>query len=138
MEGLRGIVYCHLARNEPEEALTYIQSVEELLEQHPHDRVAASLLTDWAYYYQITGDLKRSMQYCMAVLSPGTPGVDDHVLATAAVIAGENALILDRCEEARVFAHLAEHYALHANQATLMNRATALRRRLYDIGYLAS
>lgn len=138
MEGLRGIVYCHIARNEPEEALTYIQNLEQLLEQHPVDRVAASLLTDWAYYYQKIGDLKRSMDYCTAALSPGSPGVDDHVRATAAVIAGENALILERYEEARVFANLAEHYALLARQVALMNRATELRRRLYDMGYIAT
>jgi len=136
MEGLRGIIYCHLARNEPEEALTYIESLEQLLEQHPDDRIAASLLADWAYYYQTVGDLKRSMQYCTAALSPGSPGVDDHVLATAAVIAGENALMLDRYEEASVFASLAEHCALRANQATLLNRATVLRRRLHEMGYI--
>ncbi|MBP2019701.1 tetratricopeptide (TPR) repeat protein [Symbiobacterium terraclitae] len=138
MEGMRGIVYCHLARKEPEEALAYIQNLEQLLEEHPDDQLAASLLTDWAYYYQQTGDLKRSMQYCTAALSPGSPGVDDHVLATAAVIAGENALILERYEEARVFANLAEHYALEARQAALMNRATALRRRLHEMGYVDS
>ncbi|MEW8978618.1 MAG: hypothetical protein AB2385_09455 [Symbiobacterium sp.] len=137
MEGLRGIVYCHLARTEPEEALTYLQNLERLLQEHPNDRVAASLLTDWAYYHQQTGDLKRSMDYCAAALTPGSPGVDDHVLASATVISGENALLLERYEEARVFANLAEHYALNARQPALMNRATALRRKLYDLGFVS-
>jgi len=136
MEALRGLVYCYLALDQPEEALPYLQQLERLLQEHPNDQVAASLLTDWAYYYQQTGDLRQSMAFCTRAMTPGLPGQDENVLSTAAVIAGENALVLGRYDEAKLFSNLAMQYALKSRQSALMNRATALRRKLYELGHI--
>jgi tetratricopeptide (TPR) repeat protein len=133
VEALRGVVWCHLKMGEPHEAWPYIQQVSKLLQEHPHDRLLANLLNDMAYYYQQIGDLKTSMNYCAEALVPGRPGVNDQILATACVIAGENALALNRREEARIFANLADEFALRAKHPTLMNRAVSLRRSLYEL-----
>ncbi|MFZ5826905.1 MAG: tetratricopeptide repeat protein [Bacillota bacterium] len=134
LEALRGIVWCHLTRGEPEAAWPYIQQMTQELQESSDDQLASSLLTDMAYYYQQVGDLKASMDFCAEAMAPGRPGVDDHVLATACVIAGENALTLMHCEEALMFANLAQEYALQAKQPVLMNRAVSLKRQLHEVG----
>lgn len=133
MESLRGIVWCHLTQGEPEQAWPYIQQISGCLQDHPNEQIATSLLTDFAYYYQQVGEIKTSMDFCAEAMVPGRSGVDDHVLATACVIAGENAVALARREEARIFTNLAQEYALRARQPTLMNRAVALRRQLLEL-----
>jgi len=135
MEALRGLVYCYLALDQPEEALPYLEQLERYLAEHPNDQVAASLLTDWAYYYQKMGDLRQSMVFCTRAMAPGLPGQDENVLSTASVIAGENALALGRYDEAQLFANLAMQYALESRQSALMNRALALQRKLHELGH---
>lgn len=135
MEAWRGIIWCHLELNQTEEALPYLCRLNHHLKKHPHDHLAASLMTDWAYYCRKTGNLRASMSYCLEALSPGRPGVDEHIMSTAAAIASENALELDRLDEARIFANLAEDFAMRAKHSALMNRATQLRRRLLERGY---
>lgn len=136
MEALRGLVYCHLALDQPDEALPYLQQLEHLLDEHPNEQIAASLLTDWAYYYQKIGDIRQSMAFCTRAMAPGLPGQDENVLSTASVIAGENALALGRYDEAQLFSNLAMQYALESRQSALMNRAAALRRKLYELGQI--
>jgi len=138
MEAWRGIIWCYLELGRTEDALPYLYRLSHHLNEEPHEQLAASLLTDWAHYYQKTGDLRSSMSFCMDALSPNRPGVDDHIMSTAAAIAGENALTLNRLEEAQIFAGLAEEYALRARRSALMNRATQLRRRLCERGYASA
>jgi len=133
MEALRGVIWCHLYAGDPTGAWPYIEQVAAYLRDNHDEGLSASLLTDLACYHRLMGDIKRSMDFCEEALVPGRPGVDDHVLATACVIAGENALDVGRTHEAGMFANLALDYALKAKHPFLMNRASALRRRLYEI-----
>ncbi|MFZ5815012.1 MAG: hypothetical protein ACOY93_06875 [Bacillota bacterium] len=133
MEGLRGVIWCHLTMGQPEKAWPYIQRISAFLQENPDERLAASLLNDTAYYHQQTGDIKASMDFCAEAMVPGRPGVDDHILATACVIAGENAVLMARREEANIFTNLAQEYALRAQQPALMNRAVSLRRQLHQM-----
>ena len=133
IEAIRGVIWCHLTMNQPQAAWPCIQQVSAYLQDHQEDRLTASLLTDLAYYYRLAGDTKRSMDFCEEALVPGRPGVDDHILATACAIAGENALDVRRYQEAGMFANLALDYALKARHPLLMNRATTLRRRLQEV-----
>jgi|GEM_PF-1925898 len=133
IEATRGVVWCYLTLGEPEKAWPHLHRLTTQLAPEGDARTRASLLTDLAYYYQQAGDLASSMDYCAEVMAPGRPGVDEHILATACVIAGENALILDREKEARIFANLAQEYALQAGQPALVDRAVALRRRLCEV-----
>lgn len=133
MEAIRGVIWCHLQLGEPHEAWLSIQQISAYLQENPDEGLAASLLNDTAYYYQQLGDLRSSMDFCAEAMVPGRLGVDDHVLATACVIAGENALTLRRSEEARMFTNLAQEYALRAKQPVLINRAVTLRRHLHQI-----
>lgn len=132
MESIRGVIWCHLTVGDPDTAWPYIQQLSSYLEHHPDDGLSASLLTDRAYYHRQIGDLKASMDFCEEVLVPGRPGVDDHILATACVIAGENALDVGQPQEARKLADLALDFALKAKGPFLMNRASALRRRIHE------
>ena len=52
------------------------------------------------------------MAFCTRAMAPGLPGQDENVLSTASVIAGENALVLGRYDEAQFFSNLAMQYAL--------------------------
>lgn len=133
MEALRGVVWCHLKMAQPHEAWPYMQQIHHYLQEHDEPGLAASMLNDSAYYYQQLGEFKASLDFCAEVMQPGRPGVDDHILATACVIAGENAAALQHREEARLFANLAAEYALRAKHPALMNRATALRRQLREM-----
>lgn len=133
MEALRGVIWCHLYAGNPTGAWPYIEQVGAYLRENHDEGLSASLLTDFAYYYRLIGDIKRSMDFCEEALVPGRPGVDDHILATACVIAGENALDVGRTHEAGMFANLALDYSLKAKHPFLMNRASALRRRLHEI-----
>lgn len=133
MEALRGIIWVHLNMGEPDQAWPYIQEITAYLQEHNDEGLAASLLNDTAYYYQQVGNLKASMDFCAEAMAPGRPGVDDHILATACVIAGENAFNLERREEAHMFTNLAQEYALRAKQPALMNRAVTLKRNLHQL-----
>lgn len=132
MEAIRGIIWCCLTTEQPSEAWPYIQQLSDHLEKHPDDQLRASLLTDLAYYYRLVGDLKLSMDYCEEVLIPGRPGVDDHILATACILAGETAFDLGHGTEAGKLATLGLDYALKAKGPFLMNRVSALRRRILE------
>lgn len=132
IEAIRGVIWCHLTMDEPQAAWPCIQQVSAYLQTHQDDRLTASLLTDLAYYYRLVGDTKRSMDFCEEALVPGRPGIDDHILATACAIAGENALDVQQYQEAGMFANLALDYALKARHPLLMNRATSLKRRIKE------
>lgn len=133
MEALRGLIWTHLKLGEPHEAWPYIQQINVYLQGHHDDHLAAGLLNDLAYYYQQVGEFKESMSYCAEAMVPGRPGVTDKILATACIIAAENAVALDHGEEARIFTNLGEEYALRANQPALMNRAADLRRLMHEL-----
>lgn len=132
MEAVRGIIWCHLAASRPAAAWPYIEQVSMYLQSHSDDGLSASLLTDLAYYHRLSGDIRTSMDFCEEALVPGRPGVDDHILATACVIAGENALDVGQHKEAGMFANLALDFALKAKHPFLMNRASALRRQVAE------
>jgi tetratricopeptide (TPR) repeat protein len=130
MEALRGIIWCHLANGQPHAAWPFIQRISTYLQEHQDDGLSTSQLTDLAYYHRLIGNVHTSMDFCEEALIPDRPGVDEHILATACVIAGENALDVQHTSEARMFATLALDYALKARHPVLMNRASALRRRI--------
>ncbi len=132
LEAVRGMIWCYLTMGEPEKAWPLLDQLTTQVADRPNPHMTASLLTDLAYYYQQTGDLGTSTDYCAEVMAPGRSGVDDHILATACVIAGENAFMLDRWSEAQIFTKLAQEYALNAMQSALINRANALQRRLHE------
>jgi len=132
MEAIRGIIWCHLAAGHPAAAWPYIEQLSVYLQSHSDDGLSASLLTDLAYYHRLSGDIRTSMDFCEEALVPGRPGVDDHILATACVIAGENALDVRQHKEAGMFANLALDFALKAKHPFLMNRASALRRQIAE------
>jgi len=133
IESLRGLVWCYLTQGDFLAAFPLIDEISTYLEHHPEPTLSASLLTDLAYYYHQAGNTMRSMEFCEEALMPGRPGVDDHVLATACIIAGENSVDLNRIGQARVFLNMALDYAVKAKGPFLMNRATALRRRLHEV-----
>jgi tetratricopeptide (TPR) repeat protein len=131
LEAIRGVAWCYLQQEAPGAALPYLEEVRTRLEQMPADeQLRASLLTDLALYHRQVGNSTLSVEYCHEVLAPGRPGVDEHLRATACVIAGENALDEARLSEAEFFANMALDEALKAQHPFLMNRANELRRRL--------
>jgi tetratricopeptide (TPR) repeat protein len=131
LESIRGIAWCYLQQQQPAAALPYIEEVQSRLATLPEEhQLRASLLTDLALYHRQVGNSALSVEYCHEVLVPGRPGVDEHLRATAYVIAGENALDQGRPTEADLFANLALEEALKAQHPFLMNRANDLRRRL--------
>jgi tetratricopeptide (TPR) repeat protein len=131
LESIRGIAWCYLQQEQPGAALPYIEEVQMRLAQLPEEhQLSASLLTDLALYHRQVGNTALSVEYCHEVLVPGRPGVDEHLKATAYVIAGENAMDQGRPTEADLFANLALEEALRAQHPFLMNRANDLRRRL--------
>lgn len=132
IEAVRAVVWCYLDTGAPQDAWPYIQQVAGYLVAHEDPGLSASLLTDLAQYHRLAGDIQASMDFCEEALIPGRPGVDDHILATATVITGENALDIGRYQEAHMFANLAMDYALKAKHPFLMNRAAGLRRRLKE------
>lgn len=132
IEAIRGIAWCHLTVGEPESAWPYIQQVSDYLLTHTDEELSASHLTDLAFYHRQMGNLRLSIDFCEEALMPGRPGVDDRILASACVIAGENALDLGQHDEARLLVNLALDYALRAKGPFLMNKASALRRRLHE------
>ncbi len=133
VESVRGIAWCYLTTGDPHAAWPYIQQVSDYLLSHHDDELSASHLTDLAFYHRQLGNLKTSMDFCEEALMPGRPGVDDRILASACVIAGENALDLGQNNEARLLANLAMEYALKAKGPFLMNKAAALKRRLHEV-----
>lgn len=133
IESVRGLVWCYLTQGDYISAFPQLEKISAYLERYPEPALSASLLTDLAYYHYQAGNIARSMEFCEEAMMPGRPGVDDHVMATACVIAGENCVELHRINEARVFLNLALDYAVKAKGPFLMNRATALRRRLHEI-----
>lgn len=131
LESMRGVAWCHLQQEDPAAALPYIEEVQQRLANLPAEhQLSTSLLTDLALYHRQVGNTALSVEYCHEVLVPGRPGVDEHLKATAYVIAGENALDQGRPTEADLFANLALEEALKAQHPFLMNRVNDLRRRL--------
>lgn len=131
LESIRGVAWCYLQQEEPTAALPYIEEVQVRLTNLPDEhQLSASLLTDLALYHRQVGNTALSIEYCHEVLVPGRPGVDEHLKATAYVIAGENAMDQGRPTEADLFANLALEEALKAQHPFLMNRVNDLRRRL--------
>lgn len=131
LESIRGIAWCYLQQQQPAAALPYIEEVQQRLAGLPEEhQLTASLLTDLALYHYQVGNATLSVEYCHEVLVPGRPGVDEHLRATAYVIAGENAMDQGRTAEADLFASLALDEALKAQHPFLMNRVNDLRRRL--------
>ncbi len=122
--------WCLLMANRPAGAEPLLAAVDAHLLANPDDQLAADLLCAWALYHRMAGDLHASTRLCREILTPGRPGADDHQRGKAAWIMGENALDLGHIREASFFAELALHHAARANQPSLMNRATTLRRRI--------
>jgi len=133
IESVRGLVWCYLTQGNFLQALPQLEKIAAYVERHPDPDLSASLLTDLAYYHHHAGNIARSMELCHEVMVPGRPGVDDHIMATGCVLAGENSIRLTRLDEARVFLSLALDYAVKAKGPFLMNRATTLRRRLHEM-----
>lgn len=136
VDAIRGVIWCLLTMGDPVAAWPYIEQVSAYVRDHQDEMLSASLLTDLAQYYRLIGDIKTSMDFCEEALVPGRPGVDDHILATASVIAGENALDVGQRREAGMFAGFALDYALKAKHPLLMNRASSLRRRIHELNQM--
>jgi tetratricopeptide (TPR) repeat protein len=133
IESVRGLVWCYLTQGDYTAAFPQIEQISTYLELFPEPSLSASLLTDLAYYHHQAGNITRSMEFCEEAMMPGRPGVDDHIMATACIIAGQNCVDLNRAKEAQVFLDLALDYSIKAKGPFLMNWATALRRRLHGM-----
>lgn len=137
MLSYRGVIVCHLLQENANAALPYIHLVADYLRFSADPNLAAHHLTDWARYWRLKGDLMTSLAFCEEALIPGRPGSDDHVHAEAALIAAENAFDLGNYAEAPMFASISLNCALNVGHPLLMNRVSAIRRRLHELPALA-
>lgn len=121
--------WCYLMSGNAGSAALHLERVADYVASVPDSPLAADLLTAQALYHRVAGDLAKSSRLCAEVISE-RPGMTRHHLAEACWVLGENALDLNRLEEASVFAALALDHAQADNWPSMMNLAGDLRRRV--------
>lgn len=136
-----GVIRCHLQAawaelmaGRPEPAGAYLeQAVDGLAECQDADLQNTSL-TNRALYHLRMQELPEAVNLCREIMAPGRAGVTALHLSDASWIAGEAALLQGLLPVADTMAAIALDEGRKANWPPAQNRATDLRRRVFEAG----